>query len=136
MSSKYGGIERCLHKSWKDVLWALYVQDIIIHGTFCHCYTLAVVITDDVNSSENNCWQNYLILCFHLVDTSSKSLCPAYLFFYSLQQFCFAGLKKLKVLNLGFNNITDDCLAHLKGKTKFLLELYLHLRIWMFMQEI
>ena len=27
----------------------------------------------------------------------------------------FAGLKNLKVLNLAFNNITDACLAHLKG---------------------
>lgn len=34
--------------------------------------------------------------------------------------FCsFTGLGNLKVLNLGFNDIGDACLAHLKGDFKF-----------------
>ncbi|RWW64388.1 hypothetical protein BHE74_00028378 [Ensete ventricosum] len=40
----------------------------------------------------------------------------------SLQLFnnhCITGLQKLKVLNLGFNNISDACLVHLRG-----IELY------------
>ncbi|KAH7574347.1 hypothetical protein JRO89_XS03G0285000 [Xanthoceras sorbifolium] len=39
----------------------------------------------------------------------------------------FSGLKNLKILSLGFNNITDACLVHLKGSLSLCLSVSLYL---------
>lgn len=40
-------------------------------------------------------------------------------FIEALKFYFLAGLENLEVLNLGFNDITDACLAHLKGDLKY-----------------